>query len=103
MLPAANRVFRSFEEFEEAVINATHQSNQFMAVSYSRACLDQMGSGHFSPIGAYCAEDGGMVLILDVARYKYAPEKDVLLTRRSKQLTMLTQISTFLGANSTIV
>ncbi|GAA5865539.1 hypothetical protein JCM1840_001436 [Sporobolomyces johnsonii] len=41
-----------------------------MAVSYSRKALGQTGSGHFSPVGAYCEEDD-KVLILDVARFKY--------------------------------
>jgi glutathione gamma-glutamylcysteinyltransferase len=43
-----------------------------MIVSYCRSTLRQTGSGHFSPIGGYC---GGrdMVLILDVARFKYPP------------------------------
>ena len=35
-------------------------------------CLLQTGSGHFSPIGGYHAGKD-MVLILDVARFKYPP------------------------------
>lgn len=42
-----------------------------MAVSYSRRSLGQTGSGHFSPVGGYSSANGGMVLILDVARFKY--------------------------------
>lgn len=41
-----------------------------MALSYSRKTLGQTGDGHFSPIGALC-EEKDMVLILDVARFKY--------------------------------
>ncbi|KAM0789042.1 hypothetical protein ACM66B_003107 [Microbotryomycetes sp. NB124-2] len=41
-----------------------------MAISYSRKTLGQTGDGHFSPIGAYSERDD-MVLILDVARFKY--------------------------------
>ncbi|BGO95643.1 hypothetical protein NBRC10512_004318 [Rhodotorula toruloides] len=41
-----------------------------MAFSYSRRTLGQTGDGHFSPIGALCEEED-MVLILDVARFKY--------------------------------
>jgi glutathione gamma-glutamylcysteinyltransferase len=40
--------------------------------AYDRARLDQTGSGHFSPIGGYHAERD-LVLILDVARFKYPP------------------------------
>ncbi|KAL7270596.1 hypothetical protein RUND412_006692 [Rhizina undulata] len=61
----------SFEEFEQAVIDSTSSSEQFLAVSYSRATLGQTGVGHFSPVGGYCKKNGGMVLILDVARFKY--------------------------------
>lgn len=43
-----------------------------LIVSYSRATLKQTGSGHFSPIGGYCSELD-MVLIMDVARFKYPP------------------------------
>ena len=40
--------------------------------SYDRGALGQTGSGHFSPIGGYHrARD--MVLVLDVARFKYPP------------------------------
>ena len=41
-------------------------------ISYDRSALGQTGSGHFSPIGAYHAASD-QVLILDVARFKYAP------------------------------
>ncbi|KAL0640724.1 hypothetical protein Q9L58_000028 [Maublancomyces gigas] len=60
-----------FEEFEEAVKASTISGEQFLAVSYSRASLGQTGAGHFSPVGGYCSENGGMVLVLDVARFKY--------------------------------
>lgn len=40
--------------------------------AYDRAVLDQTGSGHFSPIGGYYAARD-MVLVLDVARFKYPP------------------------------
>eukprot|EP01031_Cornospumella_fuschlensis_P031363 gene31363-37903_t len=46
--------------------------SQVMVVSYSRKTLRQSGSGHFSPIGGYHAEKD-MVLIMDVARFKYPP------------------------------
>eukprot|EP01038_Epipyxis_sp_PR26KG_P015392 gene15392-20756_t len=43
-----------------------------MVGSYSRKVLNQSGSGHFSPIAAYNSRSD-MVLILDVARFKYPP------------------------------
>jgi hypothetical protein len=43
-----------------------------MIAAYSRTVLKQSGSGHFSPIGGYNAERD-MVLIMDVARFKYPP------------------------------
>lgn len=61
----------SFEQFERDIIESSRSTDQFIAVSYSRASLGQTGSGHFSPIGGYSAMNGGMVLVLDVARFKY--------------------------------
>jgi hypothetical protein len=43
-----------------------------MIVAYRRGDLNQSGSGHFSPIGGYCAERD-LVLVMDVARFKYPP------------------------------
>lgn len=43
-----------------------------MVASYSRATMSQTGDGHFSPIGGYHAEQD-LVLLLDVARFKYPP------------------------------
>jgi len=75
--PGADRVnvtrgsgSRSFEAFLQAVKVCTFSSDQLMAVSYSRASLGQTGVGHFSPVGGYTSENGGMALILDVARFK---------------------------------
>ncbi|XP_078373620.1 uncharacterized protein LOC144657181 [Oculina patagonica] len=45
---------------------------EFMAVSYSRAALGQVGVGHFSPIAALDRETSS-VLLLDTERYKYPP------------------------------
>jgi glutathione gamma-glutamylcysteinyltransferase len=44
----------------------------FMVVSFSRLALDQTGEGHFSPVAAY-HEETDRCLVLDVARFKYAP------------------------------
>lgn len=61
------------DAFREAVINATsRQSGSFLIASYSRAVLGQTGDGHFSPIGGYHPEKD-LVLVLDVARFKYPP------------------------------
>jgi len=43
-----------------------------MIVSFSREVLQQTGTGHFSPIGALEPESD-MVLVMDVARFKYSP------------------------------
>lgn len=43
-----------------------------IVASYSRAVLGQTGDGHFSPIGGYHAAHD-LVLLLDVARFKYPP------------------------------
>ena len=40
--------------------------------SYSRKVLQQTGDGHYSPIAGYHVKKD-MVLILDVARFKYPP------------------------------
>eukprot|EP00030_Apusomonadida_sp_AF-17_P000580 a175122_138.p1 GENE.a175122_138~~a175122_138.p1 ORF type:complete len:525 (-),score=170.84 a175122_138:37-1569(-) len=64
----------SLELFRAAVISAaqTPSDKSVLIVSYDRQVLGQTGSGHFSPIGGYSrAHD--MVLVLDVARFKYPP------------------------------
>jgi glutathione gamma-glutamylcysteinyltransferase len=43
-----------------------------LIAAYDRAALGQTGAGHFSPIGGYHAARG-LVLVLDVARFKYPP------------------------------
>lgn len=60
-----------FDEFVADVRRCTQSADLLMAVSFSRAKLRQTGSGHFSPVGAYTEENGGMVLVLDVARFKF--------------------------------
>lgn len=56
-------------------------------VSYSRAVLNQTGSGHFSPIAGYHKEKD-MVLIMDVARFKYPPHWVPLATLHSAMNTI---------------
>ena len=61
------------EEFEAAVREACFApASACMVVSYSRRSLEQTGDGHFSPLAAF-APASRMVLLLDVARFKYPP------------------------------
>lgn len=62
----------SVEEFREKVKLCTQSSHQVLVVSYNRQGLGQTGSGHFSPIGGYNMERD-LLLIMDVARFKYPP------------------------------
>lgn len=67
----------SVEDFRRAVMKCTSSrfdgvNGSAMIVSYSRRKLNQTGDGHFSPIGGY-HPGKDMVLIMDVARFKYPP------------------------------
>eukprot|EP00252_Welwitschia_mirabilis_P010212 TRINITY_DN23382_c0_g1_i1.p1 TRINITY_DN23382_c0_g1~~TRINITY_DN23382_c0_g1_i1.p1 ORF type:complete len:236 (-),score=38.53 TRINITY_DN23382_c0_g1_i1:32-739(-) len=62
----------SLQRFRGSVARCASSEDCHIIVSYHRALLRQTGSGHFSPIGGYHAEKD-MVLILDVARFKYPP------------------------------
>ena len=63
----------TLENFRKAVIKTTASPQGLhMVVSYSRQVLGQTGDGHFSPIGGYHPRRD-LVLILDVARFKYPP------------------------------
>jgi len=78
----------SLEEFRRDIINAvtnppqidedidTQQTNSsrgcFLVTSFARSALHQTGDGHFSPIAAYHPPTDSC-LVLDVARFKYAP------------------------------
>lgn len=46
--------------------------SRVVVAAYQRRELGQTGDGHFSPVGAYVASKD-MVLIFDVARFKYPP------------------------------
>ena len=71
MLPEAE-----FAEFEADVRAACEAGGgtprHVLLASYSRAALGQTGDGHFSPLAAF-APESRMVLIMDVARFKYPP------------------------------
>lgn len=58
-------------QFREALVRAS-RGERVLVVAYDRSALGQTGSGHFSPLGGYHAERD-LVLVLDVARFKYPP------------------------------
>lgn len=62
----------SLDQFRDIVKRSCAASNEVVVLNYSRQALHQTGDGHFSPIGGYSAERD-MVLLLDVARFKYPP------------------------------
>jgi len=78
-------LYYTVEDFRSDIINMARnppmfevdeESSQslggFMVVSFDRSSLGQTGEGHFSPIAAY-HEGTDQCLVLDVARFKYAP------------------------------
>jgi hypothetical protein len=66
--PEGLQQFRSLLER----ISACDRAETFIVVNFSRKVLGQTGDGHFSPIGGYHKEKE-LVLIMDVARFKYPP------------------------------
>jgi glutathione gamma-glutamylcysteinyltransferase len=66
------------EPDSEAVFRAAVESSvrapegPFVVVNYARSVLGQTGGGHFSPVAAW-HPDRDLVLVLDVARFKYPP------------------------------
>lgn len=60
----------SLEEFRQDVEEILSTGQGVVVVAFARSALEQTGDGHFSPIAAYHDDH---VLILDVARFKYAP------------------------------
>jgi glutathione gamma-glutamylcysteinyltransferase len=64
---------RSLDEFRQEVKRITSTANGIhLVAAYSRQVLGQTGDGHFSPIGGYHPQRD-LVLLLDVARFKYPP------------------------------
>lgn len=64
---------RSLDEFRQDVKRITSTAQGiYMVAAYSRKVLGQTGDGHFSPIGGYHPQRD-LVLLLDVARFKYPP------------------------------
>lgn len=62
----------SEDEFRGLIKRVSKGSDEVIVASYSRKALDQTGSGHFSPIAGY-HPGKDLVLIMDVARFKYQP------------------------------
>eukprot|EP01113_Clastostelium_recurvatum_P034902 TRINITY_DN4796_c0_g1_i3.p1 TRINITY_DN4796_c0_g1~~TRINITY_DN4796_c0_g1_i3.p1 ORF type:complete len:565 (+),score=89.98 TRINITY_DN4796_c0_g1_i3:25-1695(+) len=62
----------SLQHFRESIKQACSQESTICVASYSRAGLGQTGAGHYSPIGGY-HQGLDLALVLDVARFKYAP------------------------------
>lgn len=61
------------DDFRRTVEAASRKAEgEVLALSYSRLALGQTGAGHFSPLGGY-HKGRDMVLVLDVARFKYMP------------------------------
>lgn len=48
------------------------RTSEVLTVAYQRRVLEQTGDGHFSPVGAFVPSED-MVLVMDVARFKYPP------------------------------
>ena len=69
--PCGSEGFNHFK----AIVEETSRSDlakKFTVVNFSRKYLNQTGDGHYSPIGGYHKKEE-LVLILDVARFKYPP------------------------------
>jgi glutathione gamma-glutamylcysteinyltransferase len=56
--------------FRTCVIACTRQSDLLLTTNFHRKTLGQTGTGHYSPIGGFNAKRD-MVLVLDVAKFKY--------------------------------
>jgi glutathione gamma-glutamylcysteinyltransferase len=65
---------RDLTQFRSCVerVCSSDRSESFIVANFSRKVLGQTGIGHFSPIGGYHKEKD-LVLIMDVARFKYPP------------------------------
>ncbi len=51
------------------LVHALETKNQYVVVNYSRKTLNQPGSGHYSPVGAYDKASDSF-LIMDVSNAK---------------------------------
>eukprot|EP00493_Phyllostaurus_siculus_P022399 UN22731 len=68
------------DDFRKDVKQALSTALSVVICNYTRKGLNQIGGGHWSPIGGF-SEEKDMVLILDVAKFKYGshwvPLKDM--------------------------
>jgi hypothetical protein len=63
----------SLDDFRKLVESVfTSPLEKRFVVAFDRRILGQTGTGHYSPLGAYHKESD-MLLVLDVARFKYPP------------------------------
>mmetsp|Transcript_28591 Transcript_28591/g.80580 ORF Transcript_28591/g.80580 Transcript_28591/m.80580 type:complete len:468 (+) Transcript_28591:117-1520(+) len=72
---ADNRFASTLQQFRNDILqhmSSTDDVSTMIVASFSRSALGQTGDGHFSPLAAYHAPTDS-VLVLDVARFKYAP------------------------------
>lgn len=60
------------DRLRAAIARASRGPGEVIIAAYDRAALGQTGAGHFSPIAGYHAARD-LVLVLDVARFKYPP------------------------------
>jgi hypothetical protein len=74
-------------EFRTLVRETLSDPNKRLVVNYFRTPLGQAGGGHISPAAAY-DEDTDRLLVLDVARYKYAPVWIKLADLHTSMLTI---------------
>eukprot|EP00928_Gymnodinium_smaydae_P072498 TRINITY_DN5584_c0_g1_i1.p1 TRINITY_DN5584_c0_g1~~TRINITY_DN5584_c0_g1_i1.p1 ORF type:complete len:396 (-),score=35.50 TRINITY_DN5584_c0_g1_i1:127-1314(-) len=63
---------QEFRKALKAVTSASQFEDSIILVNYHRNLVAQPGSGHWSPVAAY-APESDMVMIMDVARYKFPP------------------------------
>ena len=69
----------SVDHFRELVRSVTTVEDKVAVICYSRKTLQQTGDGHFAPIGGYHIHKD-LVLVMDVARFKYPPHWAPLTT-----------------------
>lgn len=64
----------NFGRFKQVLtdVSTSDKADNFIVANFSRKALGQTGDGHFSPIGGFHIEKN-LVLIMDVARFKYPP------------------------------
>lgn len=62
----------TIDQLRSIVSTTLANKNERIIVDFDRRVLNQKGSGHFSPIGAYDSATDS-VLVLDVAKFKHPP------------------------------